>query len=312
MRDGTHILITGAGGFIGAYLTRWFAALGHRVTAAVRTRDKSGGLGSNIEVVAGDLAEPSHLPPRFDVLVHCAAEIPSRCPDARRLYDGNVQPARALFEQSPAAGASVIIYLSSMSVYGNISAELVTECLAPCAPDMYGLAKSAGERLLEGAVSDGLQSGLSIRLPGTVGRGSHDNFLSEAVARAERGETLRGRHPDALFNNIVFVGNLAAFIDTWIRHRRRGYFAVNLAAREPIPIRRVFSIMFAALGRGERITYEDGGKRPFLISIEKALRLGFGPMSVEESIVHFVKDWTTKEDDPATLSALRYAAGSRL
>ena len=304
-----HVVVTGAAGFVGGYLARWFAARGHPVMATVRASRAVGAFPAQIAVIAGDLADPGHVPKRFDVLIHCAAETPARCPDPERLYASNVEAARALFARARAAGAATVVYMSSMSVYGRISAPVVAENLTPADVDRYGQSKREGERLLENGVQAGLASGLSLRLPGTVGRGSHDNFLSDALRRARASGTLKGRHPDALFNNIVFVGHLARFLEDWIAAPRPGYSVANLAARDPIPVRRVFSTLFAALGLPERIVYETGGKAPFLISIERALGLGYRAPSVEESVRLFVRDSIGAEPDPATAAA-RAMAGA--
>src|SRR5260221_292807 len=85
---------------------------------------------------------------------------------------GSVEGARAVFHRAREAGGRAVVFTSSMSVYGRIDAPVVPEDLAPVDVDSYGRSKSEGERLLRAAVDEGLGSALSIRLPGTVGRGS--------------------------------------------------------------------------------------------------------------------------------------------
>lgn len=298
-----RIVVTGAGGFVGGYLARWFAARGHTVVATVRRSRPLTPFPAGLSVLAGDLRDPALLPSRFEVLIHCAAETPARCTDPDRLFAGNVEAARVVFECARTAGARAVVFMSSMSAYGRITVPVVTEDLVPVELDTYGRSKTEGERLLDAAVDAGLPSGLSLRLPGTVGRGSHDNFLSDALTRARRGETLRGRHPGVLFNNIVFVGDLARFIEAWIEAPRLGHAATNLAARDPISVGELYSHLFACLGLPERIRYETTGKPPFLISIERALELGYDAPTVKESVAAFVRDSTGPEADPATAAS---------
>ena len=284
-----RVVVTGAAGFVGGYLARALAGDGFDVIATVR-QSAPAGLPANVRVVAGDLQLPSFLPSRFDALVHCAAETPSRCRDREGLHDRNVAAAGAVFRHAASAGARAIVFMSSMSVYGRIVAPLVTEDLEPRDVDDYGTSKAEGERRLSAAVAAGLPSGLAIRLPGTVGHGSHDNFLSEALAAARAGVPLTGRHPDALFNNIVFAGDLARFVSAWLAAPVPGYHVSNLASREPISISAMYAELFRHLELPQRIQYESTGKPPFLISLERAVSLGYQPATVKESIAAFVRD----------------------
>jgi nucleoside-diphosphate-sugar epimerase len=271
-----HVVVTGTGGFVGGYVARWLAGRGLEVTA--HTRQKA------------DLCTRGSLPRRFDALIHCAAETPERCPEPARLYERNMDLARSVFEQALAAGAQSVVFLSSMSAYGAVSVSELTEDTPPGELDPYGRAKRDSEALLKSCVGRGLRSALAIRLPGTVGKDSHDNFLSVALGRILRGEPVTGRNPDAFFNNIVYVGDLAAFLGDWIAAPRPGYAVTNLAASEPLPMREVFALMYQRAGREPGFTFEVGGKKPFLISLERARSLGYRPATVRRSLESFVRD----------------------
>jgi nucleoside-diphosphate-sugar epimerase len=166
----------------------------------------------------------------------------------------------------------------------------ITEDTPPGELDPYGRAKRDSESLLQACVDRGLPSALTIRLPGTVGKGSHDNFLSTALKRALAGERIKGKNPDSLFNNIVYVGDLAAFLEAWIAKPQPGYAVTNLAATEALPMREVLAVMFASAGLKENFEFEPGGKKPFLISLKRAVALGYRPSGVRASVESFVRD----------------------
>lgn len=271
-----HVVVTGAGGFVGGFLARWLAERGTEVTAHTRQR--------------ADLRTPGSLPRRFDALIHCAAETPERCPEPAKLYERNMDLARSVFDQALAAGALSVVFLSSMSAYGSVSVAELTEDTPPGELDPYGRAKRDSESLLEKCVGRGLPSALTIRLPGTVGKGSHDNFLSVFLGRVLRGEKLKGRNPDALFNNVVYVGDLAAFLEAWTTKPRPGYAVTNLAASDPLPMREVLALLCSSAGREPNFEFDSGGKKPFLISLERARSLGYKAASVRSSIEDFVQD----------------------
>lgn len=286
-----HVVVTGAGGFVGGFVARWLAARGFDVTAiSRRSADPSADNPPGLAWRLADLREPRALPRRFDALIHCAAAIPERCPDPDELYRFNLDMSRNAFDQALDAGARAAVFLSSMSVYGAITVPVVKEDTPPRDLDPYGRAKRDAEDLLGSCVARGLHSGLAIRLPGTVGKGSHDNFLSVALTRALSGEVVKARNRESLFNNIVYVGDLAAFLATWIANPRPGYAATNLAATEPLRFREVLALLFSFSGREERLVFEPGGKQPFLVSLDRALTLGYRPATVRASVESFVRD----------------------
>src|SRR5262245_18088717 len=282
------VVVTGAGGFVGGFVAHRLAQRGFSVTAITRRRAGQSRVGLSWR--CADLTRADALPERFDALIHCAAETPARCPDPVALYSGNVQVMRHVCDRALQASARVVVFTSSMSVYGTISVPIVTEDTPPQDLDPYGRSKLEGEQMLAQAVVDGLPSALSIRLPGTVGRGSHDNFLSVALQRILAGEAITGRHKDALFNNIVYVGDLADFLAAWISSPRPGSAVTNIAAREPIRIGELYSLLFACAGKPERITYSQHGKAPFRIAFERASELGYRPATVCDSVAAFVRD----------------------
>lgn len=284
----THVVVTGAGGFVGGFLARYLSKQGFQVTAA--SRRPAGVTTQGIDWLQANLGKGNILPVKFDALVHCAAEIPARCPDPEKLYHGNFDISRSVFDQAVAAGTRTILFLSSMSVYGTVNVPLVTEDLQPCDPDPYGRAKLDSEQVLESCVAHGLHSAIAIRLPGTVGNGSHHNFLSNVIACVLNGSVVEARNPAAAFNNIVYVGDLASFVESWIRAPRPGFVATNLGATEPMAIRDVLSLVFRSAARLERVRFLEGGKRPFLIDLTRAISIGYRPATVRASVEAFVRD----------------------
>jgi nucleoside-diphosphate-sugar epimerase len=287
----TRVVVTGAGGCVGGVLARSLAKRFEVIAIARRPPPNALGDGPLLDWRKADLLDSDALPERFDVLVHCAAELPARCPEPRQLYERNMALSQSLFPRAIAAGARSIINCSSMSVYGRIEVPVVSEELPPNNPDAYGRAKWDSERLLEALALKHELSALSIRLPGTVGKGSHHNFLSDALERILAGDEVRARNPDAAFNNIVYVGDLATFVEEWLCQDRLGSFVTNLAADEPLSIRDVLSFMFACAGRPQRLVFETSGTPTFLIAQDHARMLGYRAGTVRNSIASMVRDW---------------------
>lgn len=286
-----RVLVTGAGGFVGKVVARSLAAAGHQVTAAYRKTQPAELAGqANVTLRALDLAGMGGLDP-YDAVVHCAADVPAFCPDPDQLYRSNVEGARRLFDAAVAAGATRIVYLSSMSIYGTISVPVVTEDTPSTDPEVYGRSKLEGERMLAAACarSPGL-TGLSIRLPGVVGRGGRNNFLSATLQRVLKGEAVSANHASALFNNVVHVQDLAGFIADRLGDLPPGHRITNIAASEAMPIRDVVALVYATAGREDVSTWGEAGNAPFTIALDRVMTLGYRPLTVRDSVVRFVRD----------------------
>jgi nucleoside-diphosphate-sugar epimerase len=241
-----------------------------------------------IHVARADLAGAETLPAGpFDALIHCAAAIPSAVADEAELTRINVEGSRRLFDHAINAGADVVVFCSSMAVYGRIDADWVDRDTPINEPGPYGRSKLTSERTLAelcDARSD--LRALSIRLPGVVGAGSHDNFLSDTMRRLAAGETVLVRNPDALFNNVVHIDDLAGFVGALLETLPAGHRATTIAATDPLPIRHVVGLLQTASAPGAEIRYRQEG-RSFLISNQHAQTLGYRPATVRDAVRRF-------------------------
>lgn len=146
----THVLVTGASGFIGRPLTTALAGAGHRVRAAVRER-RAQSFPSGIEItLQPELSAPvewSPLVAGMDAIVHLAgiAHVGPDIPDA--IYDRVNHLATAeLAGAASAAGVRRLVFMSSTRAQaGAASAEPLTETATPHPTDAYGRSKLAAE-----------------------------------------------------------------------------------------------------------------------------------------------------------------------
>lgn len=287
-----RVLISGAGGFVGGHLARGLSRRGHDVVALVRRRwpaalERQQGL--RIEQL--DLAQSRHISSGpYDAVLHCAAAIPSVVCDEDELMRINIESSRHVFDQALSPRSAALIFCSSMSVYGHIDDDVVNETTPVRDPNVYGRSKLECERLLYelSRIHPGLRA-LSIRLPGVVGPGSHDNFLSDTKARLAAGEQIVVRNPEALFNNVIHVDDLERFVERLLGSLPVGHRVATVASEQPLPIRDVVGILEAAAGRVGEVRYEFG-RRTFLISNERARTLGYDPATVHDCVERFARD----------------------
>lgn len=290
-----RVLITGIGGFVGGVFAHAFLNAGWRVTGVCRNRRPTRlAARPNLDIAVTDLRDCKALPERYDCLVHCAADVPATCPDPDEMFRSNVEGTRRLFAQATDAGARHVVYMSSMAVYGKISVPVVREDTPPEAPDVYGRSKEEGERLLAEWVGQTGGAGASIRLPGVVGAGGRNNFLCDTLQRIMGDQPVSARNPDAMFNNVVHVVDLAAFVVSLADRMPRGHTVLTVAARDPLPIREALQRLYRGVGRREQIVWKSGGGSPFIIAFDRACALGYRPATVADCIDRFVSDSLTE------------------
>ncbi|MFG3349266.1 NAD-dependent epimerase/dehydratase family protein [Streptomyces sp. NPDC048018] len=114
-----NILITGAGGFIGAHVTREAALAGARLTLTSHRTPPRPPAAGRARIVRADLAHPESLHglcDGVDVLLHCASRI-GGTPEANEAV--NARGTAALVADAQRAGVSRIVHLSTASVYGR-------------------------------------------------------------------------------------------------------------------------------------------------------------------------------------------------
>lgn len=115
-------LVTGATGFLGSSVARALLDSDHAVRALVRPGADTRNIdGLEIERATGDLTDRRSLERAVrgcDTLFHVAADYRLWVPDPPALYRTNVDGSRDLLRAAAAAGASRIVYTSSVATLG--------------------------------------------------------------------------------------------------------------------------------------------------------------------------------------------------
>lgn len=143
------VLITGGGGFIGAWIMRRLLARGIevavldiRTSTALATRI-IGPAAQSVQWLEGDVGDPQTLlqaATGCDLIIHLAAILTPDCQaDPLRGNRINYVGTLNVFEAAIALGHSKVLYMSSASVYGPDDGEF------PAPTTQYGVFKLAGE-----------------------------------------------------------------------------------------------------------------------------------------------------------------------
>lgn len=212
-----HVLVTGAGGFLGQELCEFLHAEG----LAVRALSRVPLSGKKYECVAvRDFAAVdtpwSRLLSGVDAVVHLAARVhqmtDSSADSLREYRRVNVEGTVRLAQAAADAGAQRFIFASSVKVNGDESpaGAPLKESDIPHPPDPYGLSKYEAEIALQGIAMERSLALAQLRLPLLYGPGVKANFLRlmRAVARGIPLPLSCARTP----RSFLFTGNFTAAV----------------------------------------------------------------------------------------------------
>ena len=211
-----NVLVTGATGFLGAYVVDGLLKLGVGVRALVRAEHAT--LPASVrQVRAADLSDRAALRAAcvgVDAVVHLAARTHVLRDSARdpleRFRRVNVEGTRVLLREALDAGATRFVYASSVKAVGEGSAECWTGDVTLRPADAYGISKLEAEQVVRDEAA-GIHAPI-LRLPLLYGAGVRANML-----RLFRTIDRRVPMPVGGIHNrrsLGYAGNVVAAIET--------------------------------------------------------------------------------------------------
>lgn len=181
-------LVTGATGFIGGRLAARLAGEGRAVRCLARARSDTSRLrGVGVEILTGDLADPSSLARAAagcTHVFHCAALV-SDWATTREMQAANVTGTRNMLEACADARVARFVHVSSTDVYGHPGTTAVEESFtARRFANWYAETKLRAEREVLRAHAERSLETVIVRPATVYGPGSRD--VVGEIARAIR------------------------------------------------------------------------------------------------------------------------------
>ena len=207
--------VTGGTGFIGGHLVRKLRERGDEVIALVRSPAKAATLRDlGADLVEGDLGDSEALKRGMtgcDSVFHAAAVykvgIPAR--ERQAMHDANVQGTERVLDAAAEAGASRIVYVSTVGVFGNTRGEVVDETYERPA-DGYLSCYDETKFLAHRAALDRIAQGAPIVIvqPGGVYGPDDHSEIGNIIDQVRTGKLKMLMFPRLGFN-LVYVEDVA-------------------------------------------------------------------------------------------------------
>jgi nucleoside-diphosphate-sugar epimerase len=190
-----NILLTGASGFIGANLS-----------SKIESNFNLIKLDRKIDDLTCFINQDIHC------LIHCASATPANTGDSTLVLEDNIAYAKKLAILVRDKKIPLLIYLSSMSVYGEKASGTLSEESNMAEPTLYGISKYATERIFSNLLNNESCKKVFLRLPGVVGLRAKDIFLAKLRDGFEFSNKVTVFNPFQLFNNVLHVNTLVQFV----------------------------------------------------------------------------------------------------
>ena len=293
-----HILITGVSSFIGSTVAKWLVNTGYRVTATVRDKETSTvytikRFHSNVEFALVDIGDKStfgNLPARVDAVIHMAALAPSSDVSIEEMLVINTIGTNNVLQYAMRAGAQRIIFLSSLSVHGDIEDLMVDENTPIKNPAVYGATKYIGERMLF-STSETMPA-IAIRLPGVVGSGAFRSWMPNLVQQLQASLPVEIVGSEMPFNSVIHVSDIASLIMALLKKPSiDGFQAFPIAASGQMKIREVVNYIHNKLQSQSTIVVKSEKSRYRTVSSKYASDVyGFSPMTIQDLLSKYCSE----------------------
>jgi nucleoside-diphosphate-sugar epimerase len=186
------VLVTGGTGAVGPAVVRALQAAGYSVRILVRHPPPEDLLPPGVDIRVGDVCDGQTVRAAVAgarVVVHLAAllhQYEDAAGEDRHYERINVGGTENVVRAAIAENVERVVFLSTISVYGPTSGQIVDERTNPRPDTAYGRTKLAAEQVVLAAMSGGSRIGTVLRAAAVYGSGVKGNYRRLALQIAKR------------------------------------------------------------------------------------------------------------------------------
>ncbi|HKG45140.1 MAG TPA: SDR family oxidoreductase [Pyrinomonadaceae bacterium] len=283
-----NIWITGCSGFLGTRLAAHLVANQHHVTGLSRRDCAEASRSVSIDLAdAGSprliekLSAESGAP---EIVIHAASKQPGPG-DLADFVDANVHSTSNLIEGLTLQPPRLIVYTSTLSVYGKPSVIPVDESSPAGGTVPYGATKRWAEQLLE--TFQRYARIVVLRMPSLYGAGQADSFIDGLARTAQLGDSIQLFSRGELVRDALHVSDVVRAIDNCIAQPPSAFSILNLGCGERVKASEWARALVDALDSKSAIIPIDREASQFDLYADISTarqQIAFAPMSLADSM----------------------------
>ncbi len=311
--NGKHVLITGAGGFIGSHLTESLVTQGAKTRAFVHYNSQGNygwlahsPLVHDIDLVKGDIRDIDSLEAAtsdIDIVFHLAAliAIPYSYQSPRSYLDTNINGTLNMLQAARRAEVELLVHTSTSEVYGSALYIPIDESHPLQGQSPYSASKIAADKMVEAF-------NLSYGLPVTTIR-PFNTFGPRQLSRAVIPTIIS----QALTQNEIHLGNINPTRDfNYVLDTVQGFIKIaesdnslgkvfNIGSGRDISIGSIAKLICDLTGKDSEIVSEEARARPDGGEVEKLC----ANSSAAQSILQWKPEYSLEQGLTATIDWIR-------
>ena len=266
------VIIDGASSCLAQELAHWFLREKHKVAFVSRNKSEFIYL-QNKAIKCHDYNEKiSQENEEQTLFVQLACATPNNS-SLGKIYSDNINITKTINDHILSNNYNYLVNISTMSVYGTIQGDSLSN-LSPTVPtDDYGNSKLLIEKTIQ-SYAETTPRGtkcLTLRLPGLISSKTQNIFLAKCVKKIIKNELIK-ISPNGKFNNATCSQDIYKTIVNWVKYssiNNSTNSIINMHSSNIINISDLLNHMAASLTQSEpQIAFDDQIKS-FIITNDK-------------------------------------------
>ncbi|MBF0409937.1 MAG: NAD(P)-dependent oxidoreductase [Candidatus Riflebacteria bacterium] len=275
-----NILFTGCSSYIAKYVITRLLRDGEIILGVSRTNPNI--IHGNFSWISHDLSISPYFPERnIDIIIHMAGQSLLN-KSAEEYLKSNILVTENVVKIARKLAPRLIIYTSSIKVYGTVRVSEVTENTDIINPGLYGLTKYFCENILQ----ENIQT-ISLRMPGVIGVGSH-GWIDGVYKTLKKSASLS--ISNMLYNHLIHVRDIYGFIRHIFDEQYDTSDSFIICADELTTSLEVVELMRKELYSNSLIDCQEKDNENKYVLSNKKLLTKYRPLTVKASIYLYLQE----------------------